>query len=70
MQSSNGQLNFVLLLCRVELASYDKFSFSTPDLDGNKLAKGMCLVRIKKCLSSGTKGRQFFCFELSRRRKG
>ena len=28
-----------------ELASYDKFGFSRPDLEGNKLAKGMCLGR-------------------------
>ena len=28
-----------------ELASYGKFGFSRPDLDGNKLAKGMCLAR-------------------------
>ena len=26
-------------------ASYGKFGFSRPDLDGNKLAKGMCLAR-------------------------
>ena len=25
-----------------KLASYGKFSFSRPDLDGNKLAKGTC----------------------------
>ena len=29
----------------LELASYGKFGFSRPDLDGNKPAKGMCLVR-------------------------
>ena len=29
----------------LELASYGKFGFSRPDLDGNKLAKGMCLAR-------------------------
>ena len=28
-----------------ELVSYGKFGFSRPDLDGNKLAKGMCLAR-------------------------
>ena len=28
-----------------ELAFYSMFGFSRPDLDGNKLAKGMCLVR-------------------------
>ena len=28
-----------------KLASYGKFGFSRPDLDGNKLAKVMCLVR-------------------------
>ena len=28
-----------------KLASYDKFGFSRPDLDGNKLAKRMYLVR-------------------------
>ena len=28
-----------------KLASYGKFGFSRRDLDGNKLAKGMCLVR-------------------------
>ena len=37
-----------------KLAFYGKFGFSRPDLDGNKLAKGMCLARktreIKKCL--------------------
>ena len=29
----------------VELASYGKFGFSRLDLDGNKLAKSMCLAR-------------------------
>ena len=29
----------------VQLASYGKFGFSRPKLDGNKLAKGMCLSR-------------------------
>ena len=28
-----------------KLASCGKFGFSRPDLDGNKLAKGMCLAR-------------------------
>ena len=28
-----------------KLASYCKFGFSRPDLDGNKLAKDMCLAR-------------------------
>ena len=28
-----------------ELAPYGKFGFSRPDLDGNKLAKGICLAR-------------------------
>ena len=28
-----------------ELASYGKFGLSRPDLDGNKLAKGMCFAR-------------------------
>ena len=28
-----------------KLVSYVKFGFSRPDLDGNKLAKGMCLAR-------------------------
>ena len=28
-----------------KLASYDKYGFSRPDLDGSKLAKGMCLAR-------------------------
>ena len=28
-----------------ELVSYCKFGFSRPDLDGNKLAKGVCLAR-------------------------
>ena len=26
-------------------SSYSKFGFSRPDLNGNKLAKGMCLTR-------------------------
>ena len=29
----------------LELVSFGKFGFSRPDLDGNKLAKGKCLVR-------------------------
>ena len=29
----------------VKLTSSGKFGFSRPDLDGNKLAKGMCLAR-------------------------
>ena len=33
---------------------------SSPELDGNKLAKGKCLVRKAKCLSSFTVGHQFF----------
>ena len=28
-----------------KLASYSKFGFSRPYLDGNKLAKGICLAR-------------------------
>ena len=28
-----------------KLASYGKFGFSRPDMDGSKLAKGMCLGR-------------------------
>ena len=46
----------------MELTSYSKFGFSRPHLDGNKLAKGMCLrekQEIEKCLSSSTKGRHF-----------
>ena len=31
-----------------KLASYDKFGLSKPDLDGNKLAKGICLARKKR----------------------
>ena len=50
---SKGQLSFVLMLCgsqvfgleQLELVSYGKFSFSRPDLDGNKPAKGKCLER-------------------------
>ena len=40
--------------------------FSRPDLDGNKLAKGMCSarkVKIEKCLSNCTVSRQLI-FEL------
>ena len=47
-----------------------KFAFSRPDLDGNKLAKGMCLERKvgdREVFSSSTEGHQFF--NLSRRRK-
>ena len=47
------------------VASYDNFSFSRPDLDGNKLAKGMCLarkMRDKEAFICGTEGSQFFCF--------
>ena len=29
----------------IELASYGKFGFSRLDLDGNMLAKGICLAR-------------------------
>ena len=57
----------------MELASYGKFGFSRPDIEGNKLAKGMFLARkqeIKKCLSSGTEGRQFFCSKLKLASKG
>ena len=52
----------------LKLASYGKFG-SRPDLDGNKLAKVMCLVRKmrdREVLSSSTEGRHFF---LSRHRK-
>ena len=45
-----------------ELASYSKFGFSRPDLDGNKPAKGMCLVRKardRECLSSSNEGCHF-----------
>ena len=45
-----------------KLASYDKFGFSRPDLDGNKLAKGMCLARkviYREVFSISTEGRQF-----------
>ena len=48
-----------------KLASYGKFGFSRPDLDGNELAKVMCLARkarIKKCLCGSTEGRQFFYY--------
>ena len=31
----------------VQAASYGKFGFSRPDLDGNKLAKGMYVLREK-----------------------
>ena len=50
-----------------KLASYGNFDFSRPDLDGNKLAKGMCLARKareEKCLSSTTEGHHFGIFEL------
>ena len=50
-----------------KLASYSKFGL---DLDGNKLAKGMCLARKVRDRDSSTEGRQFFFFEflnLSRR---
>ena len=29
----------------VQACIFGKFGFSRPDLDGNKLAKGMCLAR-------------------------
>ena len=32
----------------VQVTSYSKFGFSRPDIDGNKLAKGMCLARNMK----------------------
>ena len=44
------------------LASYSKLGYSRLDLDGNMLAKGMCLVRkrkIERCLSSTTEDRHF-----------
>ena len=42
LQRSKGQFSAWNLF---ELASYSKFGFFRPDLDGNKLAKGMCLAR-------------------------
>ena len=49
------KVNQVLFCCFAEakfsewnlfkLASYGKFSFSRPDSNGNKLAKGICLAR-------------------------
>ena len=50
LQRSKGQLSLVLLLRGrawnlYKLASFGNFGFSRPELDGNKLAKGMCLVR-------------------------
>ena len=76
MQRSKGQLCFVLLLVEAKfsiwnlfkLTSYGKFGFSRPDLDGNKLAKGMYLARklvIENCSSSSTKGVIFEFFKLS-----
>ena len=70
------KVNFVLLLTEAKfsicnlfkLTSYDKFGFSRPDLDGNKLAKGMYLREkpvIEKCLSSNTKASSLL--KLSRR---
>ena len=56
--------------------AYSKFGLSRPDLDGNKLAKGIYLARKARDreLSNYTKGRQLFCFfeflKLSRRQKG
>ena len=43
----------------LKLVSYGKFNFFRSNLDGNMLAKGKCLTRKAKCLSSSTKGRQF-----------
>ena len=51
----------------MELASYGKFGFSTPDLHGYKLAKGMYLVRKKRYTEVFLvvpRSHQFFCFEL------
>ena len=54
LQRLKGQLSFYVVAFTeakfsawnlFELASYGKFDFSRPDLDGNKLAKGMCLER-------------------------
>ena len=48
-----------------KLASYGKFDFSRPDLDGNKLAEGMCLARKardREVFLKCTEGRQFFYF--------
>ena len=47
----------------LELVFYGQFCFSRPDLDGNKPAKGKCLARINKGLSSSSEGHQFFFFE-------
>ena len=50
-----------------KFASYGKFGFSRPDFDGNKIANGMCLAKIrelKKCLFSSTKDHHFFFTEL------
>ena len=55
--------NFFMTWNLFELVSYSKFSFSRPNLDGTKAAKGKCLARkqeIKKCLSSDSEGPQFF----------
>ena len=50
-----------------KLISYGKFGFSRPDLDGNKLAKGMSLARKARKARDRemllTKGRQLFFFE-------
>ena len=52
-QSWKCQLSFVCCFAEAKfsawnlfkLTSYGKFGFFRPDLDGNKLAKGMCLAR-------------------------
>ena len=78
MQRSKGQLSFVLLLVEAKfsiwnlfkLTSYGKFGFSRPDLDGNKLAKGMYLARkpvIEKFHLVVPKVVIFEFFKLSRR---
>ena len=56
-----------------KLAYYGKFDFSRLDLDGNKLAKCICLARKMRDrgeFTSGTEGCQFFCFEFKSALKG
>ena len=67
---SKGQLSFVFCFVEVKFSAWNLLEFvprqvciSRPDLDGNTPAIGKCIQEkreIKKCLSSGAEGPQFF----------
>ena len=63
LPTKDSKCNKLSALNLFKLPPYCKFGFSRPDLDGNKLAKGMCLVRKardREAFSHCTEGRQLF----------